>query len=263
MNVRNWIVSFPAVCCPFRPDDIALGEGTAQISDVIKTQDAEKLHVSIRGLARKYQAFLPASSYLSREVALAVHSTNVDNYKCRFHQKFRSQKKHDGAGRYVVEGVGFKPDLSAETRKAEHMNCGCPIEDVLLEFFFWKMWTARSTNPAWKMIEEGMRGIIVSPRHRAFICQAFRFYTRLTLDDIYKWPSSGKSLKTYTALVLAYRVVEELQKTGMNIDLQVTFADHGHGQGQDAMQGQEGGADHEAAAGRGIGQNLTTEVVWR
>lgn len=65
------------------------------------------------------------------------------------------------------------------------MNCGCLIEDGLLEFYFWKTVTARSTHPLLSGVIHHMDGEVTPFIIRSFWVSQFRSTTGLTMDDIY------------------------------------------------------------------------------
>jgi hypothetical protein len=64
------------------------------------------------------------------------------------------------------------------------MHCGCAIDDVLMEFFFWKTWTAMSTRPSLDVLE-GLGDEVVPARLRAFTNQVFKRTMCLTINDLY------------------------------------------------------------------------------
>jgi hypothetical protein len=128
------------------------------------TEEARDALISLttRRLARTVQEFVQQAATVSEEVALTMHKTGEGNIICRFHQKCRSDVKHDGLKDnkkgYSIEGVAFKKTLGGDCQPG-HMHCGCAIDDVLLEFIFWKTTSIRSTNPALENLEETF------PRH--------------------------------------------------------------------------------------------------
>lgn len=65
-----------------------------------------------------------------------------------------------------------------------HMSCGCAIDVVLMDFFFWKTWTITSTRPDFKVVES-MQEDVLGARQHAFFVQAYKAGTGLSLDDLY------------------------------------------------------------------------------
>ncbi|KDR65233.1 hypothetical protein GALMADRAFT_43504, partial [Galerina marginata CBS 339.88] len=113
-----------------------------------------------------------------------------------------------------IEGVGYKPDLQSKERPKGHMSCGCSIDDVLLEFYFWKVLKIRSSNPNMAGVEEGMKDLMLSTRARAFFCAAFRNYSRLTFDDLCNAAKSGASHMTQLAKIQIDRLLTEVRGSG-------------------------------------------------
>ncbi|PPQ80933.1 hypothetical protein CVT26_014755 [Gymnopilus dilepis] len=195
-------------------------EGSAQIIDFLQTGDARRIDVTIRQLAREYQAFLPESSDQTRALAMVIHYTETDNHQCRYHRTNRGKKESDGTGKYRVEGVAYQADLASKKPRDHHMHCGCAIDDVLLEYYFWKRWKIRSRNPE-VSDEEGMKDLIITPRHRAFIVQSFQLYTLLGIEDIYQWssnPTKSYPLHVHLSILSVVRQAEALKKDGYDID---------------------------------------------
>jgi hypothetical protein len=94
----------------------------------------------------------------SKELALHIFLTVRGNYICRYHQKYRGHEQYDGFdGNYVVKGVSYVKTISKKGNeippKPGHMHCGCAIDDVLMEFMFWKTWTAMSMRPGFNHME--------------------------------------------------------------------------------------------------------------
>ncbi|KAK7059097.1 hypothetical protein VNI00_001722 [Paramarasmius palmivorus] len=94
-------------------------------------------------------------------------------------------------------------------RDPRAMDCGCYIEDVLLEFYLWK--TGRFTSPVMKMIDHFGRDLL-KPRQRAFLLGVYRSETKLDINDIYSMVAvDGKWVhrpKTYAKRLQAQRVLE-------------------------------------------------------
>jgi hypothetical protein len=138
--------------------------------------------------------------------------TTRDNSICRYHQKYRAHKQVDGyKGNYVVKGVSFTKTISRKGNvtepKAGHLHCGCAVDDVLMEFFFWKTWTARSRRPDFQ-VEESLRDEVIPARLRTFFIQAFQRATCLTLDDLY---SADYGTPQYEARIRLKQAARTLQ----------------------------------------------------
>jgi hypothetical protein len=88
---------------------------------------------------------------------------------------------------YILRGIPYprnvKTAQGAEAAEG-HLHCGCLIDVVLLDFFWWKTWVLHSTRPNLP-VSEGLQGETISPRVRAFFVQAFIEATGMTIDDLY------------------------------------------------------------------------------
>jgi hypothetical protein len=119
---------------------------------------------------------------------------------------------------YVLVGVPHAKSLSHSAKDVTvppegHLHCGCNIDVVLLDFFFWKTWTLNGVVGA-TMVTESLQGDLFSPRHRAFIAKAFIEATGLTVDDLY---SSDIGTFNY-GRAMAFRQLEALLRKINNIN---------------------------------------------
>lgn len=143
-------------------------------------------------MIRENQTFLPRAATTSRLLALEVLETNRYNIFCLYHHtKDKAGKVQDGEGRFLINGVPHERQVSQSTKKAlrvsphkGYLNCGCDEEMALLDFFMWKTWsvTAKIDN---KIVTEGLKEKVWSPRERMFIMKQYRDLTGLTVDDLY------------------------------------------------------------------------------
>jgi hypothetical protein len=92
------------------------------------------------------------------------------------------------------------------------MHCGCAIDDVLMEFFFWKTWTAKSTRPGLN-VSESLKDEVVPARLRAFINQAFKKTMCLTLDDLYGEDYGTQQYEARIRLKQAARMLQIVNKS--------------------------------------------------
>lgn len=108
---------------------------------------------------------------------------------CRYHQGI-TKKPHakdgdnDGEtiGEFLVTGVPGPRLLHPNIPEEGTMNCGCNEDEVLADFFFWKTWTVTSHATG---VTEGWKEQCLEPRTRAFVVQAFKEATGLSVDDLY------------------------------------------------------------------------------
>ena len=168
--------------------------GRRQIERVVRAtpnglkKALDGIQVKIRRAAREVQEFLPESSYRSLHAAMQVHLASTQNYVCRFHGARRGYIAFDNVSSFV--GVGHPKVLSTPKKRdvklePGHMNCGCSIEDVLLEFFFWKTFIVMSSNPQIQTQFRVLDHNIIYPDMRRIWVQHWKQSTALTVEDIY------------------------------------------------------------------------------
>jgi hypothetical protein len=73
-----------------------------------------------------------------------------------------------------------------------YLDCGCKEEVALMDFYFWKTWTlpgviikGKGENKVKVNITDTMMSHRLGPRERAFVIEAFKKATLLTIDDLY------------------------------------------------------------------------------
>ncbi|KAH9480107.1 hypothetical protein JR316_0006704 [Psilocybe cubensis] len=169
-----------------------------------KTGNLQDFRPKYRRSLRHVQSLLPEKCFESRRVAIAIHMTSHGNLICRFHKRYPKTKFFDnGPGLYRVRGVPKKPvyryrveDAATPLRETGYMSCGCLIDDVLLEFYFWKTLTISSPLPSLQGLEEPMKGDVFEPRHRSFLIKVFKEQSLLTADDIYD-PNRPRDIRKF------------------------------------------------------------------
>ncbi|KAF8870064.1 hypothetical protein BD779DRAFT_1681451 [Infundibulicybe gibba] len=164
--------------------------GEKAISNFLKSNGEREIPAGLRRMIREVQELLPQAATTSRALAYSIFRTTQKNVICRYHQKFRgSSKPYDGfrptssGTSFIIHGPAYRKDLRKEPQPG-HMHCGCAIDVALMEFYFWKTWTIRSTRPDFDYIES-MREEVLPARPRAFFVQAYTAGTGLSLDDHY------------------------------------------------------------------------------
>ncbi|KDR72096.1 hypothetical protein GALMADRAFT_213535 [Galerina marginata CBS 339.88] len=151
----------------------------------------DSLRVGLRRTAREVQEFLPESSYASKEVAVQIHLASSKNFVCRYHSYYRADGHAECDRADRLTGVGYPKRLCSPTNgvfppKPGHMHCGCGIDEVLLEYFFWKNLTAFSSNPRLSSISRSMGDReFIPPRLRSFWVNHFKSTTGITINDLY------------------------------------------------------------------------------
>ncbi|KAF8874485.1 hypothetical protein BD779DRAFT_1754494 [Infundibulicybe gibba] len=162
--------------------------GAEAISNFLESNGREEIPPGLRRQIREIQELLPQAATTSRKLAYSIFRTAQKNSICRYHQKYRAHKQRDGfnnesGSTYLIRGPAYAKKLGGIPH-ADHMHCGCSIEVALMEFFFWKTWTIRSTHPSFDIIES-MREEVLLARPRAFFVQAYKTATGLCLEDLY------------------------------------------------------------------------------
>ncbi|KDR82239.1 hypothetical protein GALMADRAFT_207525 [Galerina marginata CBS 339.88] len=151
----------------------------------------DSLRVGLRRTVREVQEFLPESSYASKEIAVQVHLASSKNFLCRYHSYFRGDSHAGWDCTDRLTGMGYPKRLCSQSNgvfapKPGHMHCGCGIDEVLLEFFFWKNLTAFSSNPKLSSISFSMGDReFIPPRLRSFWVNHFKATTGITINDLY------------------------------------------------------------------------------
>lgn len=165
---------------------------------------------SFRHAVREVRTFLPEAGYTSQKVAMLVHLTSSNNYICRYHQNHRGHHKSDNL--LSFQGVAYQKAIfrkKSDNRppNKDHMHCGCFINDVLLEFLFWKTVSTQSTHHRQKETVHYMDDILTPCNIRAFWVSHFKTTTGLTLDDLY---GMDLNMVGYQASVIAKLIVKNV-----------------------------------------------------
>jgi hypothetical protein len=133
-------------------------------------------------------------------LALRCLKTNRNNIICIYHHNTHSGKKYDGSpsADFKVTGVEEERKVKVKSKaitgskpKAGYLHCGCSEEIALLDFFFWKTWTASNS----KGDVEGLLQQRIEPRPRLFFAQYFMKMTGLKVDDLYTHGKKPEEVK--------------------------------------------------------------------
>ncbi|KDR65895.1 hypothetical protein GALMADRAFT_217290 [Galerina marginata CBS 339.88] len=196
--------------------------GQLQLKRFNDTGVVHNIQPDIRQFCIEFAEFLPESGYTSKEMALAMHWKPPGYYTCRFHKSPMPDKPTFFDGNGTLGGVSFRPSgfgLSDKPMIDDHMQCGCSIEDVLLEFFLFKTRRARSKNPMYRNHLHGMGRTVITPRIRAFICQGFRDDTGLTIQDIYDQEPIKEGIQDRLDVLKAIKLLARVQKRRSDVEL--------------------------------------------
>jgi hypothetical protein len=113
------------------------------------------------------------------------------NFVCPYHAERDKNGTNNDFNRtdespFQVTGTPFTRTTKrgADNKRREGiLDCGCSADDVLLDFYWWKMTIATSISTN---IEEGWRGERLEPRPRLFMKSEWEYISGLTVDDIYR-----------------------------------------------------------------------------
>lgn len=72
-----------------------------------------------------------------------------------------------------------------------YLNCGCEVERVLLDFWWWKSEVVTSPTTGRSEDWDTQR---LDPRARVFITKTFQSFTCLTVDDLYNLDHNGEEI---------------------------------------------------------------------
>ncbi|KDR76766.1 hypothetical protein GALMADRAFT_139648 [Galerina marginata CBS 339.88] len=195
-----------------------------QLNSFNQTGVVFEIHPAIRSYCLTYAEFLPESAYTSREMALAMHWKEPGYLRCRFHRAplldYPSDTTVDSDGNF--KGVAFRPSglsltiLTDPPLLANHMQCGCPIQDVLLEFFLFKTRRVNSSHPQYAVKSYSMNMTVVPPPIRAFVCEGFRQDTALDIQDIYDQQYGQEGFEDRLEVLKAIRLLNRIK--GRNVE---------------------------------------------
>lgn len=138
------------------------------------------------------QEFLPETGEISRALALHCLETRPGNLICLYHaEKDKNGRIYDGAddGKYNVTGTPYPrnvrgpDDADVPVRVEGHLHCGCPEDEVLLAFLWWK--TLEVQSP-FNKITEGFRDQHLDPRTRTFMYEMWSQTTFQNVDTLYR-----------------------------------------------------------------------------
>jgi hypothetical protein len=146
-------------------------------------------------MARLDPAFLPEAATTSQELALHFLTSKEGNVICGYHSfKNKASCIRDGWGKpdMKVRGVPGKRQVTTSDRKTKEPdpkglgNCGCMIQDILLEFALSKLISISGFVDGIRQSEMMTFADYMEPRQRSFTFQAIRLMVpNLSLGDFY------------------------------------------------------------------------------
>jgi hypothetical protein len=163
-----------------------------------------------RRLIRHVQEVCPWAAEISRDLSLHIFTSRRANVVCGLHGERdkgggKCDLKTTEKSQYRVTGTPFPRRVTppktqkgvsrarsaktklkeAKTKPEERkgiMDCGCVEDDVILDFYWWKLGFARSVSTGMK---EGWKDQRLNPRARAFMVREWKSATALEVNDIF------------------------------------------------------------------------------
>lgn len=152
---------------------------------------------------------LPETAITSRALSLHCLETKPGNLICLYHaEKDKNGKIFDGAtdGKYKVTGTPYPrnvrgpDDAEVPMRMKKHLHCGCPEDEVLMAFIWWKTLVTDSASSG---AQEGFRDQQLDPRTRTFMYQMWCDTTFQTVNAMFK---GGRSIDEFRIRNLEKRI---------------------------------------------------------
>jgi len=186
-----------------------------------------EINFKFRRKARENVKYFPESSYTSADLAKAIFQSRNSQTLCEYHRKSKeSTYKTDTIKEFT--GMGFQGEsvkFAADVGQAHpnHLHCGCPIDEVLLEYFFWKTLRVRSSNPDIDQ-EYAMTGLEkLKPCTRVFWNKSVRDLTGLETKDFIS-PDYGSPLYAVrNAMVQLHTQIQRLKALHAPVLVEVVF----------------------------------------
>ena len=181
--------------------------------------------------ARRESSFMPELATHSKELAVMTLTTRVGNRMCHYHTRYTNHTSSDSKAveddlypkvtgvPYTRSAVkarikkepddddeadddddgnntdtsnrSYKPRTFAPIVYNNAMNCGCALEEALLDFFFWKDTVAQSPTTG---MTEGWGGDMMDPRTRTLVCTLLKGQPAIELDWLYEVNAKGDSV---------------------------------------------------------------------
>ena len=196
--------------------------------DYIRTGDIKHIHYKFRREARENVNYFPESSYTSVDFTREVLRSRNNQTLCEYHRKSIGKGTFKNDTIIEFHGMGFqgasaKKSADVLPPRPNHLNCGCPLEEVALEYFFWKTIRVRSSNPA--VVTDFARSGLdkLKPSVRAFWNKSIRDYTGLNTNDFLS-PNYGSPLySARIALIQLHTQIQRLKALRAPIMVEVAF----------------------------------------
>jgi hypothetical protein len=194
----------------------SIGKGRKAIQKFLDEQ--KDIDPSVRRMARIDPTYLPEAASTSRKVAIHFLTSKDGNIQCGYHAfKNKAAFVRDGWGKEGMEirGVPGKKKMSDGKKKTGILlrpakglgNCGCWLEDILLEFVLSKRLKIRGMVGGSRMEEMMMSQDYLDPRDRSFMFEAIRSLAGcVSLNDFFMHSNTEahKDMKNMKKYALYY-----------------------------------------------------------
>ncbi|KAF9521506.1 hypothetical protein CPB83DRAFT_900632 [Crepidotus variabilis] len=180
------------------PTDAAKGLIEVEVADAIfgfLTKDIA-IKAPIRKIIREDPTVFPEQITSSRELVIHILSTDDDNIFClSHHTNDRANHKRDGWGKpdAVLVGVPGKrrannPKQHTYVSRVEgYLNCGCRMDDALLDFWISRRLQIKGTVDGERRAEMMVSSDYFGTRERGFVLNAFKnWVTKASVGDLYQ-----------------------------------------------------------------------------
>ncbi|KAJ4497124.1 hypothetical protein C8R41DRAFT_865700 [Lentinula lateritia] len=150
-----------------------------------------KISAKIRRLSQEVPWFVPEGGTMSRELSIRLLTSGQGNILCPYHAvKDKAIRAHDEDGKRDSQDPSLtgvpKAPTKAKSRPADppvgYMHCGCELDLVLLEFYYWK--TGKIYSPTLNRWET-WKNEQMNPRVRAFVYGDWEKKTGLRLENMW------------------------------------------------------------------------------
>ncbi len=180
---------------------------------------------SLRSYIREVPEFCPQAASTSKALALHCLTTRYHNIICIYHSYLdkkgtANDTKIDPRRVHRVTGVPWKRHINPKSRAADDplvvleykaVHCGCHVEDVLWEFYWFK--TGILTLPTLRLSETWMNTRL-RPRMRGLMVYFVKTFICLRIEDIY----SSKLDENVTRLVQLTKMENNIRNARIQLE---------------------------------------------
>ena len=193
----------------------------------MQTGDIKNIKFAIRRKARENVNYFPESGFTSADLSKCLFQSKNSQTLCEYHRKSKDTAYKSDT---LIEfhGMGFRgesvknaPDV--RDPRPNHLHCGCPIDEVVLEYFLWKTTRVRSSNPAvgTDFARSGLERL--KPSTRAFWNKSIRDFTGLTTEDFLSKNYGSPLYSCRLAMIQLHTQVQRLKALHAPIMVEVSF----------------------------------------